>query len=108
MSCLLSVLGNHWGIPAEQIVLGVGFQTNLTRAAGTEDWLRWSFNSHSVATLDDHALVWDGSVDLDGDSDPANQPVKALSPASMPLEDSLRALSPDEIGIVNSGRCFYR
>ncbi len=108
VSCLLSVLGNHWGIPAEQIVLGVGFQTNLTRAAGTEDWLRWSFNSHSVATLDDHALVWDGSVDLDGDSDPANQPVKALSPASMPLEDYLRALSPDEIGIVNSGRCFYR
>lgn len=108
VSCLLSVLGNHWGLPAEQIVLGVGFQTNLTRAAGTEDWLSWSFNSHSVATLDDQALVWDASIDLDGDEDPGSLPATTLSPASMPLEDYLRGLTDDEIGIVNSGRCFYR
>ena len=45
VSCLLSTLAGNLGVEAEQIVLGVGFRTNLTRAAGTDDWLRWSFNS---------------------------------------------------------------
>lgn len=108
VSCLLSVMGDHWGVDAEQIVLGVGFQTNLARAAGSADWGRWYFNSHSVATLSDHALVWDAAVDLDGDEDPYNSPVEALSPKAMPLDDYLDALTYDDIGIVNSGRCYYR
>ncbi|MCK6503948.1 hypothetical protein L6R53_11205 [Myxococcota bacterium] len=108
VSCLLSVMGDHWGVDAEQIVLGVGFQTNLARAAGTDEWGRWYFNSHSVATLSDHALVWDASVDLDGDDDPYNSPAEALAPKSMPLDDYLATLTYDDIGIVNSGRCYYR
>lgn len=108
VSCLLSVMGDHWGIDAEQIVLGVGFQTNLARAAGSDSWGRWYFNSHSVATLSDQALVWDAAVDLDGDEDPYNSPVEALAPKAMPLEEYLETLTSDDIGIVNSGRCYYR
>ena len=106
MSCLLSTLGNSWGADAQQLVLGVNFRTNQTRAAGDDDWLRWSFNSHSVATIDDGAQIWDASVDLDGDSDPANTPVSAVPVDGMPIDEYLYRLSGDDIGIVNDGKCW--
>lgn len=108
MSCLLSVLANHEGAWATQEVLGVYFTTHLTRAAGTEDWLRWTFNSHSVVSPDGGLTLWDASVDLDADEDPANQPVTPLAPLGLPAEDYLAALSGDPIGIVNSGQCYFR
>lgn len=108
MSCLLSVLVNHEGAYASQQVLGVGFDTNLTRAAGTESWLRWSFNSHSVASPDDGLTLWDASVDLDGDGDPWNEPVTPVSPKGFAYADYLALLSPDDIGIVNAGQCYFR
>ena len=108
VSCLLSTLGQTWGADVEQIVLGVSFTTNLTRAAGSEDWRSWGFNSHSVAATIDGELVWDASVDLDGDEAPASEPVTPLAPSAMPLDEYLQLLSPDDIGVVNRGRCFIR
>ena len=108
MSCLLSTLGNSWGADARQLVLGIGFRTHLTRAAGDEDWLRWSFNSHSVATIDGGAAVWDASVDLDGDADPSRSPVEPLPINGMAFEDYLQRLTADEIAVVNEGKCWVR
>lgn len=108
VSCLLSTLGQTWGVDAEQIVLGVGFQTNLARAAGSDSWGRWYFNSHSVVTLDDGGHVWDASIDVDGDDDPYNQPVDAVSPKGMPGDEYFWRLTYDDIDIVNQGKCFVR
>jgi hypothetical protein len=107
MSCLLSTIAGHWGVNAPQQVLGVGFRTNLARAAGTDSWGRWSFNSHSVVSPDDGATIWDASIDLDGDDDPYNEPVEPVSPVGMPGEEYLWRLSYDDIGIVNSGLCYF-
>ena len=107
MSCLLSTLAGHWGINAPQQVLGVGFDTNLARAAGTDSWGRWSFNSHSVVSPDGGATIWDASIDLDGDDDPYNEPVDPVSPMGMDGEEYLWRLSYDEIGIVNHGLCYF-
>ncbi len=106
VSCLLSTLAQSWGVDAEQIVLGVGFQTNLARAAGTETWGRWYFNSHSVATTDHGGTIWDAAVDLDGDDDPYNEPVDPVSPKGMDGAEYFWRLTYDDIGIVNSGKCF--
>jgi hypothetical protein len=108
MSCLLSTLGNSWGADAQQLVLGVNFRTNQTRAANDEDWLRWSFNSHSVATIDDGALIWDASVDLDGDDEPSSTPVEPVDVVGMPIDEYLWRLSGDDIGVVNDGKCWVR
>lgn len=106
MSCLLSVLAGSQGVYAPQQVLGVGFYTNLTRAAGTTDWLHWSFNSHSVVSPDDGATIWDASIDLDGDDDPSSMPVEPVSPKGMPGDEYLWRLTYDDISIVNSGLCY--
>lgn len=108
MSCLLSTLGNSWGADAQQLVLGVNFRTNQTRAAHAEDWLRWSFNSHSVATIDEGELIWDASVDLDGDGEPSSTPVEPVDVVEMPIEEYLWRLSGDDIGVVNDGKCWVR
>lgn len=106
VSCLFSVLAGTEGIEAPQQVLGVGFYTNLTRAAGTEDWVRWSFNSHSLVSPDGGATLWDASVDLDGDGDPANLPAEAVAPKGMSYEQYTTLLTSDPIDIVNSGLCY--
>ncbi len=106
VSCLLSVLANTWGAHTEQEVLGVGFTTNYVRAAGTETWTRWGFNSHSVASPDGGATLWDASIDVDGDGDPASPPHTALAPKGLSRADYLDLLTPDEISIVNSGACY--
>ena len=51
--------------------------------------------------------LWDASIDLDGDDDPYNEPVEAVSPMGMDGEEYLWRLSYDEIGIVNSGLCYF-
>ncbi len=107
VSCMLSTLAGHWGVNAPQQVLGVGFTTNLARAAGTEGWARYGFNSHSVVSPDDGATIWDASVDLDGDDDPYNEPVEPVSPMGMDGEEYLWRLTYDDIGIVNSGLCYF-
>ena len=108
LACLLSSHANHWGLEAGYVTLAEGFQTNLTRAAGFEDWRRWSFRSHGIAGLlrDGEYLVWDAAVDIDVDSDPTSQPVTPMAPRGLPLEDYLDALTSDDIGLVNEGRCF--
>lgn len=106
MSCLLSVLAGSQGVSAPQQVLGVGFYTNLTRAAGTEDWQHWSFNSHSVVSPDDGATIWDASIDLDGDEDPYSMPVEPVAPKGMPGDEYLWRLTYDDVAIVNSGLCY--
>lgn len=108
VSCLLSVLSGHQGVRAPQQVLGVGFTTNLVRAAGTESWSHWGFNSHSVVSPDDGGHIWDASVDVDGDDDPYNQPVEALAPKGMPGDEYFWRLTYDDIDIVNSGLCYFR
>ena len=45
MSRMLSALAGNHGVFAEQLVLGINFNTNHTWAAGTTEWRRWSFNS---------------------------------------------------------------
>lgn len=108
LSCLLSVLSGHWGVYAPQQVLGVGFNTNYTLAAGTTSWQTWSFNSHSVVSPDEGATLWDASIDLDGDGDPGSAPSEALAPKGLSQEEYLGLLTEDEIGIVNSGLCYFQ
>lgn len=108
MSCLLSALAGNVGVEAHQIVLGVGFYTNQTRAAGTDDWQRWSFNSHSVVTPDGGETIWDSSIALDGDDDPDEEPIEEVMPRGMDGEEYLWRLTFDDIEIVNGGLCFIR
>lgn len=108
VSCLLSVLSGHWGVEAPQQVLGIGFNTNYTRAAGTESWQKWSFNSHSVVSPDDGQTIWDASIDLDGDGSPGSSPNEALAPKGLSQQEYLELLTPDEIEIVNSGLCYFQ
>lgn len=108
LACLLSSHANHWGLEAGYVTLAEGFQTNLTRAAGFDNWRTWSFRSHGVAGLlrDDGYVVWDAAVDIDSDDDPSSEPVTPMSPRGLPLQDYLNALTDDDIGLVNEGRCF--
>ena len=105
LACVLSSQANHLGLPAEYVTLAYNFQTNLTRAAGSEDWQQWSFNSHGVVTVDGEH-IWDAAVDYDGDDDPANEPVTPVSAKGVPFDEYLELLTADEIGQVNGGRCF--
>jgi hypothetical protein len=107
MSCLLSTLAGHLGVYAPQQVLGVGFNTNLVRAAGTEEWLAWSFNSHSVVSPDDGATLWDSSISLDGDGDPAREPITETQAKGLSFEEYTTMLTGDPIQIVNSGLCYF-
>ena len=106
VSCLLSVLVGQWGIEAPQQVLGVGFHTNLLRAADTTTWGTWTFNSHSVVSPDDGATIWDASVAMDGDDDPSALPTTELAPKGLTQEMYLQRLTDDPIGIVNTGLCY--
>lgn len=108
VSCLLSVLANHEGVYAAQEVIGVGFTTNLTRAAGSESWVTWGFNAHSVVSPDAGLTIWDAAVDLDGDDDPSAEPVTPVSPVHMDGAEYLWRLSNDPITIVNQGQCYFR
>lgn len=108
MSCLLSTLGNTWGADARQVVLGVNFRTKLVRSAGTTGWTTWGFNSHSVATIGDGALLWDAAVEMDGDAAPDEEPITPMAPAALPYAEYLYRLTDDPIGTVNEGRCFVQ
>lgn len=107
LSCLFSVLAGHVGVYAPQQVLGVNFRTNLTRAAGTTDWLAWSFNSHSVVSPDDGLTIWDASISLDGDGDPGSAPVTEVAPKGLTFEEYTSLLTDDPIDIVNAGLCYF-
>jgi hypothetical protein len=107
VSCLFSTLAGHVGVRAPQQVLGVNFRTNLVRAAGTDTWSSWSFNSHSLVSPDDGATLWDASIALDGDGDPGSEPVTEVAPKGMTFEEYTRLMSRDEVEIVNSGLCFF-
>ena len=106
MSCTLSALAGNHGVFAEQLVLGVYFNTNLARAAGTSSWGRWSFNSHSVVSPDEGETIWDSSIAMDGDDDPYNHPVEEIMPKGMDGEEYLWRLTYDDIGIVNQTLCY--
>ena len=106
VSCLLSTLAGSVGVDAPQQVIGVGFTTNLTRAAGSETWQRWSFNSHSVVSPDEGATIWDASIDLDGDDDPYHEPIDEVAPKGLDGEEYLWRLTYDSVSIVNSGHCY--
>ena len=107
VSCLLSTLAGHAGVEAPQQVLGVGFYTNLTRAAGSESWKHWSFNSHSVVSPDGGESIWDAGVALDGDDDPYSEPVTEIEPKGMSGEEYFWRLTYDDISIVNDGLCYF-
>ena len=104
VACVLSSQANHLGIPAHYLTLGVGFRTHLTRAAGDEDWRRWSFNSHGITELD--GKVWDAAVDIDGDSNPDNLPADPVQPMGLSVDAYFKLLTADDIETVNYGRCF--
>jgi hypothetical protein len=106
MSCMLSALAGNHGVQAEQLVLGVYFDTNYTRAAGTDSWQRWSFNSHSVVSPDDGGTIWDSSIALDGDDDPYNNPIEETMPIAMDGEEYMWRLTYDDIEIINQGLCY--
>lgn len=108
LACLLSSQANHWGVPAGYVTIAEGMETNLTRAAGFDNWRRWSFRSHGVAGIgtDEGYVVWDAAVDIDVDDDPTEEPVWAMSPKGLPLQEYLDALTPSDVGLVNEGRCF--
>ena len=108
MSCLLSAIAGNVGVEAEQIVLGVGFNTNQTRAAGSDSWRRWSFNSHSVVTPDGGDTIWDSSIAMDGDDDPYSEPIEEVMPRGMPGDEYFWRLTYDDISIVNGGLCYIR
>ena len=107
MSCMLSALAGNHGVRAEQIVLGVGFNTNYARAAGTDSWGRWSFNSHSVVTPDDGGTIWDSSIALDGDDDPDDgESIEEIMPKGMDGDEYMWRLTYDDIEIINQGLCY--
>lgn len=106
MSCTLSALAGNHGVYAEQLVLGVYFYTNQTRAAGTSSWQRWSFNSHSVVSPDDGETIWDSSIAMDGDDTPSSEPIDEVMPRGMDGEEYFWRLTYDEIDIVNQGLCY--
>ena len=107
MSCMLSALAGNHGVRAEQIVLGVNFTTNLTRAAGTDSWRAWSFNSHSVVTPDDGETIWDASIALDGDDEPDDDgEIDEVMPKGMTGDEYMWRLTYDDIGIINQGLCY--
>jgi hypothetical protein len=108
VSCLYSSLAASVGVSAPQQVLGVGFETNLARAAGTDTWQRWGFNSHSVVSPDGGATTWDASIDLDGDADPYSEPVTPVAPMGLPTAEYMALLTADSLSIVNSGPCYVR
>ncbi len=107
MSCMLSALAGNHGVRAEQIVLGVGFNTNYARAAGTDSWGRWSFNSHSVVTPDDGETIWDSSIALDGDDAPGDDgTIDEIMPRGMDGDEYMWRLTYDDIEIINQGLCY--
>lgn len=106
MSCMLSALAGNHGVFAEQLVLGINFNTNHTRAAGTTEWRRWSFNSHSVVSPDDGGTIWDSSVALDGDDDPYEEPIDEIMPVAMDGDEYMWRLTYDDIEIINQGLCY--
>jgi hypothetical protein len=106
VSCLFSSLAGHLGIDAPQYVLGVGFTTNYVRAAGSEEWRTWGFNSHSVISADGGAHLWDASIDMDGDSNPSALPAEALAPSGLTQAEYLSRLTNDPISVVNEGSCY--
>lgn len=107
MSCMLSALAGTHGVEAEQIVLGVGFYTNYARAAGTDSWGRWSFNSHSVVTPDDGATIWDSSIALDGDDEPGDDSsIEEIMPRGMDGDEYMWRLTYDDVEIINQGLCY--
>ena len=89
-------------------MLGVGFTTNQTRAAGTDSWQRWGFNSHSVVTPDGGETIWDSSIALDGDDEPDSEPIEEVMPRGMDGAEYFWRLTYDDISIVNGGLCFIR
>jgi hypothetical protein len=103
LACLLSAQANQVGIEAEYVTLAQGFTTHMVRAAGTEDWRRWSFNSHGVVGYD--GRIWDAAVDYDGDDDPDAAPHTPVAATGVEFEAYLDLLTADEIGQVNGGRC---
>ena len=111
VACLLSSQANHLGINAEYLTItnashpenGATFQTWLAMPAGGSDWRRYRFNSHGITSVDD--VVWDAAVEFDGDSNPGETPVTPVTPAGVPLADYLQLLTPDEMAVVNSGKC---
>ena len=106
MSCTLSALAGNHGVFAEQLVLGVDFYTNQTRAAGTDGWQRWGFNSHSVVSPDDGATIWDSSIAMDGDDEPDDWPIDEIMPRGMDGDEYMWRLTYDDIDIVNQGLCY--
>ena len=106
VSCLFSVLAGSEGVYAPQQVLGVGFTTNYVRAAGTETWSTWGFNSHSVVSPDDGATLWDASIAMDGDGEPSALPVSEVHPKGLSFAEYTALLTADDIEIVNAGQCF--
>lgn len=106
LACVLSSEANHIGLPAEYVTLAYNFRTHLTRAAGTEGWQSWSFNSHGVVTVDGGGHIWDAAVDYDGDEDPDHEPVTAVSAKGTPFDEYLELLTADDISQVNGGTCF--
>ena len=104
VACVLSSQANHLGIEANYLTLGVNFTTRLTRAAGSDEWRRWSFNSHGITEVDGY--VWDAAVDIDGDANPNQQPVDAVKPMGLPVDEYFDLLTGDDVGTVNFGRCL--
>ncbi|TVQ89534.1 MAG: hypothetical protein EA397_14950 [Deltaproteobacteria bacterium] len=112
VACLLASQANHYGIEAEYVTIvhrdhptaRTNFRTWMTRAAGRDDWRRWTFNSHGVTGFDD--LIWDAAVDIDGGDDPGSEPVEPYAPKAMPFQDYLELLTADPMVQVNGGRCY--
>lgn len=112
VACVLSSQANHLGIEAEYITLthedradggSAVFRTWLTRAAGSERWRQWSFNSHGIVEMDGN--VWDAAVDIDIDDFPGAEPVEAWSPKGVTFEEYQEILSVHRLVVVNRGHC---
>jgi len=104
VACVLSSQANHLGLMAHYLTLGVNFRTHLVRSGGSEEWRRWSFNSHGITEFE--GKVWDAAVDIDGDSSPNSQPVDPVQPMGLEVEAYFVLLTDDEVDTVNFGRCF--
>jgi len=107
-SCMLSVLAATVGIDAPQYVIGHNFSTNLLLPAGSSDWDSFGFYSHSVASPDGGATIWDAAVMVDDDGDPSRYPVTAAPVNGVLMEDYFFGLTLNDVDFVHTTACYIQ
>lgn len=100
-----SILGgyaNMMGASLGYAIILQGFDLNYLLAIGGDDFTRCpfgsgrcSFNYHAVTTDDGYGTIWDATLALDGDDDPAAAPNTFMPVHAVPGDEYLFRLTTD-------------